>query len=206
MRTITSIFISLCFIQALAGTIPGKRQQLSNVDSTISILPPTMTNFSEITAQCFDVGEYHPTNVDTCRPLLTKIRAFDKYRTKQTFQMYKTPKSPFEPPFGFTVRKCTCELRVKATGLQWVDKFSWEEVRAMATNIVEDCQPPRGAGVGGWDLIGPEKRWIVEMIGIIPHDNEARTGVKVTELDDQIIIDGNSLGSPFADWGRTSVS
>ena len=36
----------------------------------------------------------------------------------------------------------------------------------MATNIVEDCQPPRGEGLGGVEPIGSKRIWAVEMVGV----------------------------------------
>ena len=207
MRAIFLALISFSGIRTLAGTIPSKRQQLSNgADSAISMGPLVINNLSESTYQCWSPGEHTSTDVTGCRPLLTKIRGFEPYRIPQTFQEYKTPVFPFVPPFGFTVKDCTCELRVKATSPRWVDKFSWNDVRTMATDLVENCQPPRGAGEGGWDLIGPKKKWIVEIVGIEPHKNEALTGLGALGPVGEISIDDDLVWKPLFNTNSTSVS
>ena len=47
-----------------------------------------------------------------------------------------------------------------------MDKFSYSQVRDLATNIIEDCQPPRGDGVGGYDDIGMGIGWTVKVRGV----------------------------------------
>ncbi|KAL9628658.1 MAG: hypothetical protein Q9164_007187 [Protoblastenia rupestris] len=95
------------------------------------------------------------------------MRTFPNYRLVQEFQVNKKPKIPFSPPWGLLNRGATCEIQLSHFGDERMsDKFSFEQIRSLATDIIEDCQPPRGAGVGGWSEIGNQKGWVVKVRGV----------------------------------------
>ena len=73
-----------------------------------------------------------------------------------------------KPPFGLRVRGANCVLQLGTGGDKTPDEFSWRDVRSVATNIIEDCQPPRGSGKGGSAHVGPKELFVVAIIGVKP--------------------------------------
>ena len=88
------------------------------------------------------------------------------------------------PPFGLRVKGATCTLQIGSGGRPLIDKFSWRDVRAVATEIVEDCQPPRGAGRGGTDTVGPKAVWVVAVLGSDPPDYASLNAGGIPDGDD----------------------
>ena len=128
-----------------------------------------LTNLSTPPDKCWkDTESYKPTTVETCKRLLDKIKTFADYNVKQRFEEKKYPKRPVKPPFLFSVKDCSCEMEISAGGSDIADNFSFRDVRDKITEIVEDCQPPRGSGLGGWDYVGPKNIWFIIVRGITP--------------------------------------
>ena len=114
---------------------------------------------------CFPVrtGRRPPT-VDTCRPTLNYLKTFPSYRLVQVFEEDKSPKVPSTPPFAFHHTGSDCVIRIATSDAQVTDRFSWAQIRSLATEIVQDCSD-RGA-YGGWAPIGKGKEWTVAVLGL----------------------------------------
>lgn len=109
-----------------------------------------------------------PTTVDTCRPTLNDLKDWRDYRKQQTFKTNEKPRGAHTPPMEYHNPTATCDLRLIAADPRISDEFSWLEVRALAQDILEYCQPPSEDGIGGWALIGPKRAWILRVIGKRP--------------------------------------
>lgn len=111
--------------------------------------------------------EYMPgretTYIDGCRPTLNSLRSFPRYRTVQYFQEGRYPKEPSKPPYLLHTNDSTCALQISCGTAGITDKFSFEQARALATDIVEDCQ--KQGGYGGVARIGRGIGWSVKVIG-----------------------------------------
>lgn len=159
-----------------------------------------LTRLSTAPKQCWkDTERYKPTDVQTCKPLLDRLKTFQPFNVKQRFEEGKYPKKPTIPPFLFRVVASTCEFELSAGGTAAVDNFSWRDVRDKITEIVEDCQPPRGLGVGGWDWVGPQKTWFIILRGVIPDPQLPEVG----EVFDEVSLDEATIIDPL---GRRPVN
>ncbi|KAL9125010.1 MAG: hypothetical protein Q9217_005725 [Psora testacea] len=143
---------------------------------------------------CFEhVAGLYPTDIEGCRPNLNIIRMFPNYRLVQEFQGNKKPKKPWMPPWGLRRRGSTCDIQLSSNGDDSIiDKFSYEQIRGLATDIVQECQPPDGAGVGGWAPIGRHIGWIVRVLGM-ERLNASRADGATMLVDNGEPIDGKLL-------------
>jgi len=117
---------------------------------------------------CFKEGIR--TTVSTCRPTLNYFRTFPNYRLIQAFQENKSPKAPDKPPLYLYVKASDCAVGLASGNPHVVDWFSYENVRALATEIVEECQDE--GGFGGWSPIGRSMGWHVRIVGYDGKDVE----------------------------------
>ena len=90
------------------------------------------------------------------------------YKLRQRFLLNRHPKGAHTPPVNYRNPRATCELRLTAADPDIDDKFSWRDVRGLAQDIIEHCQPPKESGIGGWSLVGPKQVWIFRVIGVEP--------------------------------------
>ncbi len=136
-------------------------------------LPPTPIGIIE----CFQGGRGRiATDVDGCRPTLNHFRTFPNYRRLQDFIEGRCPKLPSKPPYAVHQVQSTCAIQIYSGNPLTRDAFSFEQVRALATQILEDCQDP--GGYGGFAPIGRGVGWEVVVIGFkLPPDPPYRTGL-----------------------------
>ena len=176
-RYLACILLSLIsFSTTLAHPYRGVHERtLKTIGS--GLLPPTTINIpasldlvnasaaSPVNAQvtCFHDGL--TTNVTGCRPTLNYIRTFPDYKKVQPFLEHKSPKVPNKPPMIIFHRESTCAIEISAQNPQYEDRFSFEQVRALATDIVEECQVE--GGYGGYAFIGKKKWWAIKVIGFV---------------------------------------
>ena len=129
------------------------------------------SSVTESAIVCFPRSWIRPvTNVAGCRPTLREIATFpDRYK-KQEFVMHKKPKQPYPPPFGFHHHDSNCTVEIYAQYLV-ADKFSWEEARRLAQDILQECDE-QGPSAGGRSSIGRHVGWFVAVHGNTPHSQE----------------------------------
>ena len=96
-----------------------------------------------------------PITIDKCRSLLNLLPTFPRYRAIQDFQTGRSPRLPghLTPPYIWWNETTTCGLRVKSHTPLLVQKFAWEQVRALAMDILDYCQET-SLGLGGYAPIG----------------------------------------------------
>ncbi|KAG8526729.1 uncharacterized protein KY384_008158 [Bacidia gigantensis] len=152
------------------------------VSDTLLLFPATNhTYFFNLTQPGIRCFEEEPTlkstTVDSCRPALTEMRNFQDYSRTQTFREHKYPKKPLTPPIAWQARGATCDIRLGSGDPTVEDKISWKDIRTAVTNIVEDCQPPRGEGKGGWIVVGQKGEFVLRVLGRDP-----------VEVDDDLVL------------------
>lgn len=168
------VLSSLCHMRfAMAFTIQSHQSSDAvgglPVVAGLSSDGPNFTSVNEERIGCFTTpSSMKPTTVDTCRPALTALRGFPDYRRKQDFQRNRYPRRPLTPPFTYRVAGATCEICLEALNNRVVEKFSWEEIRANSQDILQHCQPPNEAGIGGFLVMGPQDLWILRVKGVDP--------------------------------------
>lgn len=115
-----------------------------------------------------------PTTIDGCRPNLNWIRTLPNYRRIQDFQENWGPKLRFtggleKPPFTWHVLGSDCAVQVASGNPAVIDHFSFEQVRTLATDIIEECKlgGGKGWGHGGIAPIGRGLGWTVAVSGFV---------------------------------------
>ena len=69
------------------------------------------------------------------------------------------------PPYIWHDPETSCRVEIIADNPLLIDKFSFEQARSLATEIVQDCQDM--GCFGGESIIGVEKvGWMVRVMGI----------------------------------------
>ena len=135
------------------------------------------------------------------------MTTYPQYNVPQWFEEHKSPKYPVVPPIGLKVKGATCTLQIGCSGRSTIDKFSWRDVRAVATEIVEDCQPPRGEGKGGTDNVGPKGVWVVAVLGVDPNDYATLNAGEIPDGDDAYFYPlSESPRGPLLGLGENSSS
>ena len=107
----------------------------------------------------------YKTSVDGCRPTLNYFRTFPNYRQQQMFLEGWYPKEPSKPPYAIHHSSSNCAVKISSFNPRTASKFSFADVRSLATNIIADCEPVNG-GIGGIGIIGVENVWTVSVIGM----------------------------------------
>ena len=118
---------------------------------------------------CHDIREYHQSaTVDLCRPVLAYIRSWPSFSRTQTFEEFMLPRVEMDgkrmyPPFTWLIRggKCVVELRPLAPGV--VDRFSFSDVKNLATDVLESCH--QAGSHGGTARVGDKHGWVVNVFG-----------------------------------------
>lgn len=112
------------------------------------------------------------TTLDGCRPTLNWIRTLPNYRRIQDFLEGWGPKLPTKdgeqkPPFLWHVSRSECAVQVASGSPTLIDHFSFENVRSLATDIIEECKigGGKGWGFGGIAPIGRGVGWRVTVSG-----------------------------------------
>lgn len=154
--------------------------------SSLLLVPPQTTNNSTRThtnplppppppapigvIECFPPHPHRPqTSVDGCRHTLNAIRAFPDYRKIQDFLAGWWPRLPSRPPYAVHDDRSNCVVQIDTGDPRVADDFSFEQVRALATEILEVCTD-RG-GRGGFAPIGHGTGWRVAVLGFVtPRD------------------------------------
>ena len=131
--------------------------------------------------KCYEAIPNRPTtSVDGCRSTLNYIKTLPNYRKQQTFLENWWPKEPSRPPYAVHHEKSDCAVKISSFNTKQPDKFSFADVRTLATQILEDCEP----GCGGIGLIGSTGVWTVAVIGVgdaPPSADQSNTSTAATE-------------------------
>ena len=74
-------------------------------------------------------------------------------------------KRPATPPYMWHDEKTFCTVEIRVNDTRVIDKFSFEQARSLATDILQDCEST--GGWGGESIIGEKKEgWYVRTLGI----------------------------------------
>lgn len=103
------------------------------------------------------------TDVAGCRPTLNYFRTFPNYRLVQDFIENRKPKMPSKPPYAVHHVLSNCAVQIAPDNPGVVDDFSFQQARALATEILETCVDHGGRG--GTAPIGHGLGWRVTVIG-----------------------------------------
>ena len=151
-----SLWISTAISQSLAPT------------TTTAGNPTTYPRPNGIT--CYEQGEKHaPIKIADCRGLLNNLKSIPGYRRVQPFierQMPVLPtKRPGTPPYIWHDESTFCTVEIRVNDTRVIDKFSFEQARSLATEILQDCES--SGGWGGESVIGEKQEgWYVRTVGI----------------------------------------
>lgn len=139
----------------------------------LNITLPFPGGYTRTNILCFEAARgRETTSIDGCRPTLNSLRGFPHYRLAQLFQETRYPKEPSTPPYMLNVKDSTCAIQLACGSATIIDRFSFEQVRALATDIVEDCQTQ--GGYGGVAPLGTGVGWTVKVIGYTTADATQR--------------------------------
>lgn len=149
-------------------TLTGAVQLLSLPTNSTNAPPQPPAPVGVI--NCFNSGQSRePTDVAGCRPTLNYIRTFPDYRRIQDFMEGRYPKAPFKPPYAIHDKRSTCAVQIASDNPNIIDNFSFEQARALAIEILENCKDH--GGKGGFASIGHGIGWRVCVIGFkLPPD------------------------------------
>lgn len=153
--------------------------QVSNHTNTTPIsTPPPPAPIGVI--ECFPPHPSRPkTDVDGCRFTLNYIRSFPNYRKIQDFLVGWYPKVPSKPPYAVHDKRSNCAVQIDTSDPRIADDFSFEHVRALATEILEVCRDKGGRG--GFAPIGHGVGWRVAVVGFVaprPGDEDGGIGME----------------------------
>ena len=109
------------------------------------------------------------TSINGCRPTLNEFRNFPRYRAVQDFLENRWPRKPSEPPYALHHTKSDCLVSISSTDPRTIDRFSFEQIRQLATDILEECCQPE-TGYGGISPIGKGIGWVVGVTGFLGSD------------------------------------
>ena len=162
------LYAWVCIARPNPGT--SSSSHLSNLLALNLTLPsplrisPTALSIPSVGITCYNSGDR--TTVAGCRPVLNYFKDFPHYKTIQPFQEDRSPvlAGGRKPPLLIYARDVNCAIEVASKNPLIVDAFSFQEVRAKATEIVEDCQS--AGGHGGWSPIGRGIGWHIRVIGV----------------------------------------
>ena len=157
------------FPPELFNAFPQVSVPINDTDDPL-VVPPTA--IGEI--ECFHSGQDRPfTNVEGCRPTLNYFRTFPNYRLVQDFMEARYPKLPSKPPYAVHHTRSNCAVQIASTSPLVIDKFSFEQARALATEILEMCED--SGGHGGVAPIGHGTGWRVAVVGYVLHPHSIDT-------------------------------
>lgn len=143
-------------------SLPGIVQQISVFTNRTNTPPQPPAPIGVI--ECFLPARGRSvTDVDGCRATLNHFRSFPKYRLFQNFMEGRYPKLPSTPPYAVHHIHSNCAVQIASGNRYTIDDFSFEQARALATEILEICQDH--GGLGGAAPIGHGVGWTVTVIG-----------------------------------------
>lgn len=163
--------LALLFLWAQTGA--GLTLPFNGTSDPFPVLP-VLPRVKQFTCWNSSQKEVH-TSVEGCRSTLNYLRTIHTYRVRQAFQKDKSPKIAIQthegrdilcPPFRFHSVKSDCALQVDTVIEDAIDVFSFQEVRARALEILEECQDE--GGYGGIGVLGQKKGWEVQVVGYLP--------------------------------------
>lgn len=134
--------------------------------ATLSI-PPTANSIT-----CFTGGQGDTkTTVEGCRPTLNYLRTLPGYKKPEWFQRGRRPTipatrpgaMPIAPPFLWHLPMSDCILEIDTVARDVVDRFTFEQARALAQIVLDDCQD--SGGFGGFAKLGRGLGWQVRVVG-----------------------------------------
>lgn len=116
--------------------------------------------------ECFPAESWRATtDIDGCRPTLNILKRLPNYKRVQDFIEYRIPKDPGPPPYTWHYVASSCVVRTASMDPMARDAFSFEGVRALATEIIEYCGDHGRGGSGGFARIGHASRFQVQVFG-----------------------------------------
>ena len=150
---------------------------LNYQNDTFVTAPSPPSNYTlaarHTTIYCRTTGDGR-TSIDTCRPTLDSLKDLPDFRRKQLFKMnppVSSPREPHVPPYYFNTDAGDCVIVVEVRSppphrpeefLAW---FSWRDVRAVATKILDRCDDLTGkggmAGIGDPLHNGNDPGWFI---------------------------------------------
>ena len=185
VTTVFTVLLFQCYSKAFAYP-PAKTHELNAARRATSLLSPSpgLFNASTLTIQtgpitCFREGDVK-TSLAGCRPTLNRIRTFPAYRTRQLFRMSRYPLAPAKPPMIIHVGAADCAIGLACEQPFRDDMFSWEDVRAAATEVAVNCED--NYGYGGWTPVGAGVGWHVKVLGFV----EDAGGVNRTVVGEEV--------------------
>jgi len=157
--------------------------------TSLSLHPP----FLETTdIRCFGPGTGRlPITVDSCRSTLNHLRGLPNYRKVQDFIEDRCPKVPDKPPYVWHAKASDCAIQIASGDPLVIDRFSFEQARALLTEAIEVCQAQ--GGYGGFAPIGRRIGWEVKAIGYRYEPPDMNGALPVG-----IIADGSSSAVNFS--------
>ena len=193
MLFVTTVFAAILF-QWCCKTIayPPTNNPLHDLTSARRTTP-LLFNASTLTLQtghidCSPDGDYK-TSFAGCRPSFNRIRSFPSYRLRQIFKMDRLPRLPAKPPVVIYEEEADCAIGIACTAPYREDMFSWEQVRAAAMAIAEECE--ENYGYGGSTPVGQGVGWHVRVAGFrveIGGMNETAVGEGVDGMASTVLI------------------
>ena len=166
---------------------------------------PAASNLSRPPYTCYDPSPTRmAVTVNDCREAFRIIRSMPNYRRVQEFERKKKPLIPVEgrrefraPPFLIAPEDTKCALEINDIMPGFVDKFSWEQVKELGQDILEECNSPGMPGYGGQSRIGENNRWKVRIFGIGEDPDDPPTNItSLPEVSDDIALITNATMVP----------
>lgn len=170
LRALTLLlFIPVCICIALPDPFNLHLSQTLNHLALNHTLSPQLPNLSTPNSAiaCFPTSS--TTTVTGCRVALNYFKDFPNYKIVQPFQVGRCPEilNGQRPPLLIFAWEANCAIEITThnpSDDSIVDAFSFEEVRRLAMDIIEDCQD--AGGHGGWSPIGRGIGWHLRVIGV----------------------------------------
>ncbi|KAL8856632.1 MAG: hypothetical protein Q9178_006788 [Gyalolechia marmorata] len=150
---VSTLFIQLCVWTYTAATL------------SLPIAAPRIT--------CFRADpDRTRTTVEGCRATLNHLKTIPNWKQPRQFETNKSPvipatrpgARPIAPPFLFHVVGSDCVLEIDTVIPNAIDRFSFEQARALAQNLLDDCQD--FGGFGGFTDLGRGVGWQVTVLGV----------------------------------------
>ncbi|KAL9614169.1 MAG: hypothetical protein Q9167_001321 [Letrouitia subvulpina] len=162
----------------------AKIKREMDADTSNSTLTTNATSGSTDTLIYGPIQCYYPsstrlrTSFAECRNAFRSIVRYfgPHYRLVQSFYWHQLPQYPHSPPYRFYVMGENCELNITTEDRTQLAKFSFEQTKMLAQDILEECTH-NGYTYGGYAPIIAEqfRGWRVEVGG--------RTGVGSSKTD-----------------------
>ena len=101
----------------------------------------------------------------------------------------------------------TCALEISDMVFGSVDKFSFAQVKDLATDIIEECSTSNGKpGYGGQWHIGAQSLWRVRVFGVRDDEDLSRNGTGLSGDDSSNSTHVSPMVEPFGEANTTLVN